>query len=590
MVIPIYRSRKYHFAGFFSIHVIDVVRGNSMIRFSCWKIFGALCLFCIATAIAHGQTYSVLHNFGSRAGDPVIPYYSGIIAQGRDGNLYGSTCQNNGAFPLSTPADFYGTAYKMNASGNISTFDFNVEAECAYGGLTLGTDGNFYGTTYWSVGPSGQSEYATGTIFKMTARGIVTVLHQFTGGSDGATPYAPPVEGRDGNFYGTTAQDSTAVGGGFGTIYKITPSGQFTTLHVFSGSDGGGPFAPLVLGIDGNFYGTTWNGGLGYGVVFKIQPSGKFTLLHQFNNSDGGDPSAPLILGSDGNFYGTTTRATAGSGTIFKMKPSGQLTVLHYMDASKEGEYLLGGLVEATDGNFYGSTGLTLPSGYGTIFRITPAGELSVLHNFSGANGYAGANATILQHTNGLLYGTTETGGTGEVNCTLGQCGVFYSLDIGAAPFVTTLPAAAPVGKTVEILGQGFTGTALVSFNGTATNFTVVTDKYMTAVVPAGATTGKIVVTEPGGTVTSSKTFRVLPQIFNFSPTSGAAGTTVVITGDSFIGATFMTFGGRKPASFTVNSDTQITAIVPASAMTGPINLVTPGGHCGSATSFTVTP
>jgi uncharacterized repeat protein (TIGR03803 family) len=561
-----------------------------MIRSSCWKSLRVLSLLYVATTVALGQTYSVLYNFGSKAGDPVVPYYSGIIAQGRDGDLYSSTCQNNGAFPLSTPSDFYGTAYRMSSTGTISTFDFNVDAECAYSGFTLGTDGNFYGTTYWSVGPSGQSEYATGTIFKMTPRGVVTILHQFTGGSDGATPYAPPVEGRDGNFYGTTAQDSTAVGGGFGTIYKITPSGEFTTLHVFSGPDGGSPFAPLVLGIDGNFYGTTWNGGLGYGVVFKIQPSGEFTVLHKFNNSDGGDPSAPLILGSDGNFYGTTTRATAGSGTIYKMKPSGQLTVLHYMDASKEGEFLLGGLVEATDGNFYGSTGLTLPCGYGTIFRITPAGELSVLHNFSGANGYAGANATILQHTNGLLYGTAEAGGTGNVNCTLGQCGVFYSLDIGADPFVTFLPAAARVGKTVEILGQGFTGATLVSFNGTAANFTVVSDKYLTAVVPAGTTTGKIVVTEPGGALASSKMFRVLPQIFTFSPSSGTAGTTIVITGDSFTGATFLTFGGRQPATFTVNSNTQITAVVPAGAVTGAINLVTPGGHCGSNSNFTVTP
>jgi len=217
---------------------------------------------------------------------------------------------------------------------------------------------------------------------------------------------------------------------------------------------------------------------------------------------------------------------------------------------------------------------------------------LTTLHNFDGTDGVH-PYGSLLQATNGTFYGTTSYcnlfGTPGGCGCPTLGCGTVFSLSTDLGPFVTFLPAARPVGGVVEILGQGFTGATAVSFNGTAATFTVESDTYLTATVPAGATTGSITVTEPGGTLTSNKIFYVTPQIFSFSPTSGPAGTTVVISGNGFLGTTRVVFACGNAATFTVDSDTQITATVPASALTGAINVVTPGGHVGSTTGFTVT-
>jgi len=146
------------------------------------------------------------------------------------------------------------------------------------------------------------------------------------------------------------------------------------------------------------------------------------------------------------------------------------------------------------------------------------------------------------------------------------------------------------VGKTIEILGQGLTGTTKVSFHGvSATTFSVVSDTYLTVVVPAGATTGSVTVSTPGGKLTSNRVFRVTPAILSFSPASGPVGTPVTITGTSFTGAKKVTFGGVKATTFSVDSDTQITATVPTGAKTGKIQVTTPGGTATSATDFTVT-
>ena len=163
--------------------------------------------------------------------------------------------------------------------------------------------------------------------------------------------------------------------------------------------------------------------------------------------------------------------------------------------------------MQATDGNFYGVNTSGGANGFGTIFQITPEGVFSVVHAFDGTDGST-PYSTVFQHTNGLLYGTTQEGGT-AVDCT---CGVFWSVNIGASPFVAFVgQPAGKVGKTVEILGQGFTGTTAVSFNGTSASFKVVSGTSLTATVPAGAVTGTVQVTTPGQVLLSSKTFRVAP-------------------------------------------------------------------------------
>jgi len=183
-----------------------------------------------------------------------------------------------------------------------------------------------------------------------------------------------------------------------------------------------------------------------------------------------------------------------------------------------------------------------------------------------------------MEATNGTFYGTTAQGGGGD--------GTVFSLSTGLSPFVQTVTNSGKVGAKVTILGMSLSGTTAVSFNGVAATFTATSSKIV-ATVPAGALTGLISVTTPGGTLNSKAPFLVTPQLTSFSPTSGPVGTAVTITGVSLTQASKVTFNGKQ-AVFTVNSDTQITATVPTGATTGKIKIITPGGSATSTTSFTV--
>jgi uncharacterized repeat protein (TIGR03803 family) len=219
------------------------------------------------------------------------------------------------------------------------------------------------------------------------------------------------------------------------------------------------------------------------------------------------------VQASDGNFYGTTFGGGANNfGTVFKMAPDGTTSVIHDFNFSPDGGRPTAGLVQATDGNFYGATSDGGTLGFATLYKITPGGTYTVLYTFDQTTG-AYPLVTLTQHTNGTLYGDTQRGGTGPNNCGFGVCsGVFYSLSGGLGPFVSLVTRAAKVGKTIGILGQGFTGTTGVSFGGTsAATFKVVSATYLTATVPVGAHNGVVRVTTPGGTLASNKDFLVLP-------------------------------------------------------------------------------
>jgi uncharacterized repeat protein (TIGR03803 family) len=528
-----------------------------------------------AATTAPAQTYTVLDNLGINAGDPLNPAWIGTFAQGRDGNLY-STTPGGGAKAL-------GTVFQLTPSGSLKVLHSFDDTDGAFpnSGLTLGTDGNLYGTT--SVGGLG-----FGTVFRITTGGTFKVLHSFDGISDGEEPNAPPIQGPDGDFYGTTSNGGGEV---FGTVYKMTPSGSMKVLFTFDGSVRY-PEA-LTLGTDGNFYGTALGGsGLNAnGFVFKISPNGKFAVLHSFNLTDGQRPMGAIIQASDGNFYGTTEKGGAGGfGAVYQMTPAGTLTDIHSFNEDGFGLLPVAGLVQATDGKFYGVAGNDI--GHGVLFQITSTGTYSIVLNFTNIGGaFPGASAQValLQNTNGILYGDTDGGGTGTLGCV--SCGVLYSLNLGLNPFVTFLPpqSAAIVGTSIGILGQGLTGTRGVSFNGTSATFNVVSDTFLTATVPSGVTSGFIKVNS-GGKPSSNKMFRVTPQFLSFGPPSGAVGTTVTITGVSLTQTSKITFGGVRAISVTVDSDGQLTATVPAGAVTGRINVTTRGGICQSATSFVVTP
>ncbi|HMA28489.1 MAG TPA: choice-of-anchor tandem repeat GloVer-containing protein, partial [Thermoanaerobaculia bacterium] len=270
--------------------------------------------------------------------------------------------------------------------------------------LVQGSDGDFYGTTH------GGGANGYGTVFKITPAGELTTLHSFAGFPAGAGPDAGLVQGSDGDFYGTTGGGGA---GSYGTVFKITPAGELTTLYSFAGNDGAFPRGPLVQVSDGDFYGTTPGGGAsGYGTVFKIRPTGELTTLHSFAGFPvGSSPGAPLVQGTDGDFYGTTGGGGAnGAGTVFKITPAGELTILYSFVGFPDGSGSGAGLAQATDGNFYGTTGGGGVFGLGTIFKITPAGELTTLYSFKrieGAHPYAG----LIQATDGNFYGTTFDGG-----------------------------------------------------------------------------------------------------------------------------------------------------------------------------------
>jgi uncharacterized repeat protein (TIGR03803 family) len=534
-------------------------------------LFGVSLLLVAAasTIAARAQTYKDAYEFGSHSGDPLSPAY-GLVAQGRDGNLY-STSPSGGTGNS-------GTVFKITPAGVLTVlYNFDVtHGSYAYGGLTLGTDGNFYGTAYQG-GAGGR-----GTVYKVTPTGTLTVLHDFASSVDGGSPYAAPVQGTDGNFYGTTYNGGSK---GYGTVYKMTPAGTLTVLYPFDHTHGGQPDGPLVQGTDGKLYGVTYSGGTnGYGTLFKVSTGGVFTGLYNFDSTHGSYPYGALVQGTDGSFYGTTYNGgSGGGGVVFKITASGVLTVLHNLTSSPDGAGLFAGLTQVNDGSFYGPALRGGAKSVGTIYRITTKGAFSVLYNFDRPTGST-PEVTLLEHTTGILYGETLDGGGSHND------GVFYSFKNGLKPFVRLLPTSGKVGKSIDILGQGFNGTTGVSFNGTTATFNISSDTYLIAKVPAGATTGTVTVTESGGKLTSNQKFRVTPVIKTFNPTSGPVGTPVTITGVSLTQTSKVTFGAVKATNFTADSDTQVTATVPVGAITGKIAITTPGGAATSSGVFTVTP
>ena len=303
-----------------------------------------------------------------------------------------------------------GTVFEITPSG-VETVIYSFTGQDGIGpaGLVQGRDGNFYGTT-GSGGPN-----FNGTVFMVTPAGVMTILHSFAGGADGIDPAAALTLGSDGNFYGTTSNGGT---NNLGTAFKITPAGVETVLHSFSGGAGDGtyPFAALIQGIDGNFYGTTQSGGpSGHGTVFKITSAGTETVLHSFvgGTTDGSAPYAALVQGTDGNFYGTTSAGgTSNNGTAFKIAPGGLESVIHsFAGGTVDGSSPQAALIQGRDGNFYGANSGGGASQSGNFIKMTPGGMETVIYSFnSGPEGQVPVG--LVQGKDGAFYGTTRGGGT----------------------------------------------------------------------------------------------------------------------------------------------------------------------------------
>jgi len=387
------------------------------------------------TILTNVHMETILRSFGSSPTDGVEP---NRLVQGSDGNFYGTT-DAGGTYGYGTEFGTYGygTVFRISPSGAYTILhsfaDSPNDGSYPSGiGLVRGSDGNFYGAT--QQGGANVGIYnGYGTVFRFNPSnpsGTYTILYSFgSQPNDGNYPSAAPVQGSDGNFYGTTFEGGTY---GYGTVFRISPIGTYTILYSFAGppNDGNGPEGALVQGSDGNFYGATLYGGAsgvvggasGWGTVFRFNPSnpsGSETILHSFAGppTDGMYPGT-LVQGSDGNFYGTTAGGgTSENGTVFRFNPSnpsGTYTFLHNFGDYPTDGVGPGGLVQGSDGNFYGTTGSggTNSPQYGTVFRISPSGTYTSLYSFVGSPTDGVGPNGLFQGIDGYFYGTTGRGGS----------------------------------------------------------------------------------------------------------------------------------------------------------------------------------
>jgi uncharacterized repeat protein (TIGR03803 family) len=373
----------------------------------------------------------VLHTFTGRA-DGASPS-SGLV-QARDGNFYGTTSAG-GAAGL-------GTVFRITSDGTFETVHAFTSSEGTASslGLVVDADGNLYGTGRGAGRADGgftlgneifsNNGSSLGSVFQVNPSGALTVLHRFSGGRDGANPAFRLIQGRDGNFYGTTNGQI-----GSSSVFKMSPAGDITVLHTFPYYSEGSPNW-LIQATDGNFYGTTMTGGTplsfgavnttpaSLGTVFKITPAGSFTVLNNFSTNGAQNGCCPtgLTQGMDEDLYGIASAGgTFGFGGIFKLTLDGRLTMLHAFTGS-DGVFPGGSLVQATNGNFYGMTLGGGPSGGGTIFRMTPTGSLTTMSSFGSST--VGPLTSLIQGRDGNLYGTR--GGDRR-----GQPGFVFRISIG---------------------------------------------------------------------------------------------------------------------------------------------------------------
>jgi len=461
------------------------------------------------------------------------------------------------------------TAVSLPAQTFTSLHNFDIRhGQYPWAPLIQGIDGNFYGTTENGGAFTLACSRGCGTIFKITRTGTLTTVHNFDGW-DGSEVFGGLAQDVHGNFYGVTFGGGTS---GLGTIFKMTPSGQFTTLYNFTGLTGYGPQGGLVLAADGNFYGTASSGGpaagvchQGCGTIFRITPGGRFTLLHTFGGiPDGGFPLGVLIQASNGNLYGTASDlGTANSyGTVFSITPTGKFTVVHQFN-NTDGAYPFAGLVLGSDGNFYGQTDLGGASAYGafgTVFKMTPSGEVTTLHSFEQTDG-DNPVSRLVEGPDGNFYGTASYGGTHPNFGTIFQItpsGTFTTLHNfdstdGSAPYAGLIQA---------------------------------TDGKFYAETFVGGTINTVCWGGCGTVYSLSMGFGPFVEAL---PVSAKVGAVVDVLGTNLTGATSVTFNGA-PAVFIIKSPTEITANVPSGATTGTISVTTPRGTLNSNAVFSVIP
>ena len=441
-----------------------------------------------------------------------------------------------------------------------------AEMDPLYNSLVQGTDGNFYGTSR-----DGGTNH-TGSVYKVTPDGTVSVFYSFCSlaqCADGFLPYAPLLLAADGNFYGTTGSGGTT---NHGTIFKLTSSGTLTTLYSFCPAvgcqDGANPSGPLVQGFDGNIYGTA-------GTIFKVTPGGAFTAMHTFcslsNCADGNVPLG-LFLARDGTFYGVTQQGGAQlQGTIFHFTPAGQFKTLYSFCAltdCADGTFPTGSLVVTATGTIYGTTEGGGNGNNGTVFELTPTGTLTTLYKFCGLPCLDGEAPTsgLIQATDGRLYGSAQAGGHNNRGTAfrVTTAGVFARLHSFDAN-----DGAEPLAALVQGTDGSIYGTTA---GGGPRNRTVCPE------IPPAYGCGTVF----------RESLAAKPFVKSVVR-AGHVGDSIIILGNNLTGSTSVSFNGTA-ATFTVVSDTEITATVPAGATTGSIQVVTPSSTLASNLVFRILP
>lgn len=448
--------------------------------------------------------------------------------------------------------------------------------------LIQGSDGNFYGTT------ASGGAYGYGTVFQLTPGGAHTSLYDFNPRMNSAEGYsllAGLTQAGDGNLYGTTEEGGLY---GYGTVFGVSPLGGLTYAHSFtapnwdgsywSNADGAQPLGPLTLGSDGGLYGTTYYGGAyGSGVVFRLTTDGALSLVHSFDyfNTDPYNPSAGVVQGSDGNFYGFTMGGGAGGyGTLFQATPAGGASVLYPFgpfnppdpagDPSK-----MPALTQGADGALYGGTLEGAANGYGALFKITTGGALTVLHTFAQWPDPGGQMlaSPVVQGSDGNLYGVAQ-GGQYNVGGTGG--GVFFRVTpAGVYSVLYAFGGVAGEGAVPTWLIQGRDGNFYASF----------------ALVPGTSDTGAVC------RISLSAPAPILKSLSPASVNAGGPAFILTVKGSNFLNGSTVNWNGSALTTTYVSS-TQLKAAVPASLIAGPgtahITVATPGAATSAAKSFTI--
>jgi uncharacterized repeat protein (TIGR03803 family) len=469
------------------------------------RTFGALLTLCLATVtsaqITQIFTFPCPDTLSGGCGDGYRP---NLLLQASDGNFYGAAQLTT--FGSSNPNG--GTLFRLTPGGQFSLlFTFKADANRNYvngnnpaAALVEANDGFLYGASFEGGGTN------HGVLFRISKSGSgFTVLHSFCSAAncpDGSIPLSL-ILGHDGNLYGTTLQGGSSASG---TIFRFTPPGSFTTIHALNGTTDEAAPSGMIQGADGNFYGTISGG------VFRFTPGGAFTVLTTFPPVDGFLPTSgdsPLVQGSNGKLYGALTTYSLNQVQFYEINPSGSGFQEFPEIGTLSVDFHIGSLIQASNGDLWTAfTDTANPNG--VVVAMSPAtGAVVQSFSFGGTNG-SGPEAGAIQGADGKIYGTATGGGT--VNGSVAS-GTVWSLDAGLpAPkpgIAAFSPTSGAVGSTVLIRGTKFVGTTAVTFNGISAVFQVLNAQFIRATVPAGGSTGLIEVTNAGGTAATAKAFAV---------------------------------------------------------------------------------